>query len=152
RLQDVEAVAASLVMAREDGSGQKQLVAYVVPAVAEGDGSALGVEALDVEAIRTQLQAQLPEYMVPSAYVVLETLPLTPNGKVDRKALPAPDSSAYAQGAYVGPQTELEKQLVQLWAELLSFPAEEISTRANFFALGGHSLLVVKMIARLQQQ
>ena len=133
QLQGHALVHACVVVAREDVPGNRQLVAYVVLADT--------AEASDYQAVlRTHLQSVLPEYMVPSAYVALEALPLTPNGKVNRKALPAPDAAAYAQDAYVAPQTETEKLLVQIWSELLGLPAEDISVTANFFALGGHSL------------
>src|SRR5262249_48177087 len=98
------------------------------------------------------LQNVLPDYMIPSAYVTLDALPLTSNGKVDRNALPAPDSEAYALNEYVAPQTETEKTLVAIWAELLGFEENRISTKDNFFALGGHSLLITVLVARLKEK
>ena len=86
--------------------------------------------------------------MVPAAYVALEALPLTPNGKVDRKALPAPDDSAYARRTYEAPQGEVEQTLAQIWSEVLR--VERVGRHDNFFELGGHSLLVVRVIDRMR--
>lgn len=128
-----------VVLAREDEPGEKRLVAYVT--AREGE--------LSIETLRAQLQGMLPEYMVPSAYVVLAQLPLTPNGKVDRKQLPAPDGSAQVRGEYEAPQGELECTLAQIWQTLLR--VERVSRHDNFFELGGHSLLIVQMIERLRR-
>ncbi len=84
---------------------------------------------------------QLPEYMVPVAYVQLQSLPLTPNGKVDRKALPAPEGDAYSHREYEAPQGELEESLAQLWQDLLK--VDRVGRHDDFFALGGHSLLAI---------
>src|SRR5205085_6719146 len=119
---------------------EKRLVAYVTRAVS-GE--------LRVEDLRNHLQAVLPEYMVPGAYVVLESLPLTSNGKLDRKALPAPDLDAYGVKAYEAPQGEIEEILAGIWQELLQ--VERVGRQANFFELGGHSLLIVQMIERLRR-
>jgi amino acid adenylation domain-containing protein len=106
-------------------------------------------EELPVEEIRRHLQAVLPEYMVPGAYVVLESLPLTPNGKVDRQALPAPDLEAYGVKEYEPPQGEIEEILAGIWQELLQ--VERVGRQDNFFELGGHSLLAVQVITRVRQ-
>ena len=95
------------------------------------------------------LAASLPEYMVPAAYVRLESLPLTPNGKLDRKALPAPDEDAYATQTYEAPQGEMERKLAEIWAEVLKL--EKVGRHDNFFALGGHSLLAMRVMTRLRQ-
>src|SRR5262249_31786484 len=92
----------------------------------------------------------LPEYMVPGAYVRLESLPLTHNGKLDRRALPAPETDAYAGAVYEPPQGAIEKQLAQLWAELLKL--ERVGRQDNVFELGGHSLLAVQLTERLRRQ
>ena len=126
----------AVVVAREDEPGAKSLVAYYTHA----DG------AVAIEELRTYLSATLPEYMVPAAYVPLETLPLTPNGKADRKALPAPDDSAYARRTYEAPQGEVEETLARIWSEVLR--VERVSRHDNFFELGGHSLLALRMFAR----
>jgi amino acid adenylation domain-containing protein len=132
----------ALVLAAERANGDKRLVAYVVPT----DG-----EDLAAPALRSFLLEQLPEYMLPSAFVMLDALPLTTNGKVDRRALPPPDESSLAQGAdYVAPRTPTEEQLAAIWAELLGLP--RVGVNDNFFALGGHSLLAVRVLLRVQER
>ncbi|MDX2089002.1 MAG: amino acid adenylation domain-containing protein, partial [Kofleriaceae bacterium] len=128
-----------VVLAREDEPGDKRLVAYVV-----GRGG-----KPEVDELRMQAAAALPEYMVPSAFVVLDAMPLTPNGKVDRKALPAPDLSASSQRTYVAPRTEAEELLAGIWIQLLGI--ERVGVHDNFFELGGHSLLVMRLVARVRQ-
>ncbi|MCN9245035.1 phosphopantetheine-binding protein, partial [Streptomyces sp. RY43-2] len=138
-------VARALVVARDDGPGGKRLVAYVVP---EGsspeDGSADGAELL--ASLRAHTGAVVPEYMVPSAFVVLDALPLTPTGKIDREALPAPDR--YEAAAYVAPRTPDEELVCQVYAEVLDIITVGIDD--TFFALGGQSLLATRAIARLR--
>jgi amino acid adenylation domain-containing protein len=103
-----------------------------------------------VPELRAQLRTQLPEYMVPSAFVLLEALPLSPNGKVDRKALPAPDQSRpELEEAYAAPRTSVEQALADLWAEVLGI--ERVGTQDNFFELGGHSLLATQVISRVRK-
>ncbi|WP_425123025.1 amino acid adenylation domain-containing protein [Burkholderia gladioli] len=138
RLANHPAVREAVVLAIGDGA-DKRLVAYVV---AEHDEQLVG-------ALRSHLAAQLPDYMVPAAFVRLDALPLTPNGKVDRRALPAPDQSALARQAYEAPQGEIESALAEIWAELLG--VERISRHDSFFALGGHSLLAVQLIIRIAE-
>ena len=99
--------------------------------------------------LRAHLAARLPEYMVPAAYVRLDALPLTPNGKLDRKALPAPEDTAYARRAFEPPQGEIEQTLARIWSELLG--VETISRHDHFFELGGHSLLAIPLLERLRQ-
>ncbi|MCT8285390.1 non-ribosomal peptide synthase/polyketide synthase [Xanthomonas translucens pv. translucens] len=122
-----------------DGADNKRLIAYLV-----GDGA-----ATDPTALRAQLAARLPEYMVPAAFVHMDALPLTPNGKLDRAALPAPDTDALVANVYAAPEGELETLLATLWRELLDVP--QVGRHDNFFALGGHSLLAVKLIERLRR-
>jgi amino acid adenylation domain-containing protein len=141
RHQEVDA---SVVLAREDVPGEKRLVAYVVASVASQTGPEM------VERLKSHLQLTLPEYMVPALFVFLDVLPLTPNGKIDRKALAAP-AIVLSQGGYVAPTTDMERALVAIWADLLHLKAEQISTDTNFFSLGGHSLLVMQVISRLQK-
>ncbi|HEX2053674.1 MAG TPA: amino acid adenylation domain-containing protein [Actinomycetota bacterium] len=129
----------TVVAAREDQPGEKRLVAYVVPT----QGVPTPTE------LRRHLKAKLPEYMVPSAFVALDTLPLMPNGKVDRRALPAPDpSSLRAEDAYVRPRTPLEEVLAEIWEEVLGL--ERIGVHDDFFELGGHSLLATQLVSRLR--
>ncbi|MCF2135391.1 amino acid adenylation domain-containing protein, partial [Mycetohabitans sp. B3] len=126
----------AVVLALGEGM-DKRLVAYVV---AEPD------DALASE-LRAHVAARLPEYMVPAAFVRLDVLPLTPNGKLDRRALPEPDADALAHHAYEAPQGELETTLATIWTELLG--VERVSRHDSFFALGGHSLLVVRLMNRV---
>lgn len=130
----------SVVVAREESSGEKRVVAYVVP---KKPNSPVTSD------LRHWVQKKLPDYMVPSAFVLLDSLPLTPNGKVDRRALPAPQASRENfEKDYVSPQNPLELQLVEIWEELLNI--RPIGIRDNFFDLGGHSLLAVKMLDQVR--
>ena len=140
RLAEHPSVREAVVLMREDHPGDKRLAAYV---------TAKGASAMDVEALRLHLSSLLPEYMVPAAYVVLEKLPLTPNGKLDRKALPSPDAGAYATRGYEPPVGELENTVTRVWAEVLK--RDRVGRKDNFFDLGGHSLLILKMTSLLRQ-
>lgn len=125
-----------IVIAREDMPGNKRLVAYVV------------APGLDLKGLKTDLEAQLPEYMVPSVVVPLAALPITPNGKIDRKALPAPAGGNAAD--FVAPQTPTEQQLATIWATL--FQMESVSLQDNFFELGGHSLMAVQLCTAIEKE
>ncbi|HET7233070.1 MAG TPA: condensation domain-containing protein, partial [Longimicrobium sp.] len=127
------AVHEARVIAREDRPGEHRLVGYVVGAV-------------DVNELRVMLSEALPEYMVPSALMVLERLPLTPNGKLDVAALP--DPGAVAGDAYVPPRTPLEARVAEVWAEVLG--VERVGVNDRFWELGGNSLLVMRVAARLR--
>ncbi len=129
-----------VVVAREDGADGKRLVAYWLAA----DGTAPGPEEL-----LAFLRERLPDYMVPSAFVRLDALPLSPNGKVDRSALPAPEGTGAASVAdFVEPRTPVEREVAGILAPLLGL--ERVSAEANFFLLGGHSLLGTQLIARVR--
>src|SRR6202522_4262350 len=132
-------VSRAAVMVREDNPGDPRLTAYVVP-VEEGDGGGLP------GSVRDFLVARLPEYMVPAAIVVLETLPLTVNGKLDRAALPVPDYAGLASDA--GPRDGREALLCGVFAEVLGMP--RVGVHDDFFALGGHSLLVTRLVSRVR--
>ncbi|WP_235570025.1 condensation domain-containing protein [Lysobacter sp. Root916] len=129
------------MLAREDVPGDKRLVAYVVPSA--------GAEPTGVQ-LREALQTQLPEYMVPSAFMVLDAFPLTPNGKLDRKALPAPDGSSLVQREYEAPQGEIEQGLAEIWQSLLKI--EQVGRHDHFFELGGHSLLAAQLVSRVRER
>ena len=140
QLAEYPGVREAVVVALEDVAGEKRLVGYYT-----ADSSA----EVSVEALRAHLLSLLPEYMVPAAYVPLESLPLTSNGKLDRKALPAPDGGAYASRAYEAPADEIEKALASIWCELLN--VERIGRNDDFFEIGGHSLLAMAVISRVCQ-
>jgi arthrofactin-type cyclic lipopeptide synthetase A len=108
-----------------------------------------GYSAPGLEALRCHMLARLPEHLVPSAFVALDTWPLSPNGKVDRQALPAPGPDAVISRQYQAPQGELEAALAQIWSEVLRI--EQVGRDDNFFELGGHSLLAVSLVARMRQ-
>ncbi|MFI8860667.1 amino acid adenylation domain-containing protein [Streptomyces prasinus] len=107
------------------------------------------VSAESPDALRTHTAAALPEYMVPAAYVAVPALPVTPNGKLDRAALPEPDASAYARRTYAAPRGETEESVAGVWSELLG--VEHVGREDDFFALGGHSLVAVRVVARLRE-
>ncbi|WP_164021814.1 non-ribosomal peptide synthetase, partial [Pyxidicoccus trucidator] len=133
------AVHQAVVLVREDVPGDKRLVAWFSSRTQPPASSEL----------RSFLKERLPEYMVPSVFVPLESLPLTPNGKVDRKALPAPEASLLASSsAYVAPATPTEEQLAAVWAQVLR--VEKVGRHDDFFALGGHSLLATQVVARIR--
>ncbi|MDO3549540.1 non-ribosomal peptide synthetase, partial [Ralstonia pseudosolanacearum] len=144
-LSQCAGVSEAVVIVREDTPGERRLVAYYVSGEANVSG-----EAIEAQALREQLQASLPEYMVPAAYVKLERLPLTPNGKLDRRGLPAPEGQAYASTAYEAPQGEVEQTLVGIWQTLLG--VERVGRHDDFFALGGHSLQAVRLVAQVRTQ
>jgi amino acid adenylation domain-containing protein len=138
-LREHPAVRQVVVVLREDRPGDKRLAAYVVP----DDVAPAAAE------LRAHLRALLPDYMIPSAFVVLEQLPISPNGKVDRRALPVPEVADLheAAAAPAAPRTPEEEQLAEIWADILGLPAVGIDD--DFFALGGHSLLATQLLARV---
>jgi amino acid adenylation domain-containing protein len=140
RLQQHAGVREAVVLAREDGAGDRRLVAYFTCA------AAAAVPA--PEALRAHVAATLPAYMVPAAFVALAALPLTPNGKLDRAALPAPDAAALHARGYEAPEGEVEAALAAIWAEALGLP--RVGRHDNFFELGGHSLLAVQVVERMR--
>lgn len=154
RLKEHGLVEEAVVVAREDGGGEKRLVAYVVMVKAKekevehsiresGESEAAELSTM----LHTYLAKWLPEYMLPAKIVRLERIPLTANGKLDRKALPALEGAGYAQRTYEPPQGEMEEVLANLWQELLG--VERVGRHDNFFELGGHSLLAVRMLGHL---
>ena len=129
-----------VVLAREDTPGNRHLVAYIVGQVEQ---------PVSAEELQHRAKEMLPDYMVPSAFVFLETLPLTPNGKLDRQALPVPGENQFITDiAYVAPRTPIEAQLAAMWSQLLG--VERVGIHDNFFEVGGHSLLVTQAVARIR--
>ena len=147
-LEEIEAVLGShagvrevVVVARENASGEKNLAAYVVPS---------REQVPTASELRSFLKQKLPHYMVPSAFVLLEAMPKTPNGKVDKRGLPAPKATDFAETQeYVAPTDELEIQLTRIWETVLD--KKPIGIRDNFFELGGHSLLAARLMHRIEQ-
>ncbi|MEO7020419.1 MAG: amino acid adenylation domain-containing protein [Ktedonobacteraceae bacterium] len=140
-LEHHPAVRQALVVVRDDILGEQHLVAYVIPETSYTPTP---------QDLRNHLAQQVPAYMQPSAFVLLQTLPLTPNGKVDRKALPAPEVSRSAiETPLVAPTLTAHYQLLQIWQELLN--VESLGIQDNFFHLGGHSLLAARLINRIEQ-
>jgi len=150
RLMQHAAVRQAVVIAREETPGDKRLVAYYVAEERGNAGAAHLQSGPTAEELRSHLLVQLPEYMVPAAYVRLTAFPLTPNGKLDRKALPMPEGEAYAVRGYEAPQGEVETILAEIWAQLLK--VERVGRHDNFFELGGHSLLALSLVHRLSQR
>ncbi len=134
------AVAAAIVIAREDQPGEKRLVAYVVPRA--------GAQ-IDQTELKTFLQQRLPDYMMPRGIVVLGSMPLTRNGKVDRQALPAPERAQTTAAETVAPRNEVEEKLATIWAGVLG--VKQVGIHDNFFELGGDSILSIQIIARANQ-
>jgi amino acid adenylation domain-containing protein len=144
------------VVLREDVLGRRELVAYVVPRVTSTNGStdsagnAVRDDEVSASEFRLHLQARLPEYMIPSAFVMLEALPLTPNGKLNRHALPSPEGSRTgADIPFLPPSNPVEETLAAQWREVLGI--QRVGLRDNFFELGGHSLLAVKLFAGIER-
>ncbi|MFL0811271.1 MAG: LLM class flavin-dependent oxidoreductase [Agarilytica sp.] len=141
RLGEHEGVRECVLLLREDTPGDQRLVAYLVPK---------GV-APDPNDVRDHLRKDLPEYMVPNDVVVLDAMPLTPNGKIDRKQLPAPTEGGQASAAaYEAPKDELQQTIVNVWQDTLKI--DKIGVNDNFFDLGGHSLLIVRVHQLLKEQ
>jgi thioesterase domain-containing protein/aryl carrier-like protein len=148
-LEEIEAVLGAhpgvhevVVMARENSSGEKGLVAYLVPS---------REQVPTASELRSYLSKKLPHYMVPAAVVLLEAMPKTPNGKVDKRALPVPTAADFAATQeYVAPTNELQTQLARIWETVLD--KKPVGIRDNFFELGGHSLLAARLMHRIEQQ
>jgi amino acid adenylation domain-containing protein/thioester reductase-like protein len=136
-LQQLNGISQAAVVVKEDQQGNKRLVGYLIPA-----------EGYQQEAVWAHLKGNLPRYMVPSLLVELDRLPLTSNGKLDKKALPDPDLAAPA-GDHTAPRNEMEALLTGIWQELLRL--ERIGVHDDFFALGGHSLLVTRVISAIRK-
>ncbi|NEP88101.1 MAG: amino acid adenylation domain-containing protein [Okeania sp. SIO2C2] len=162
----------TVVLVREDNPGDKRLVAYIVPQTKITSSSNPELSETQLESwqdilnqdennplssqfrnqlilqLRQYLKERLPEYMVPSGLMVLSQMPLTPNGKIDRKALPVQDVASSVSMEYVAPETETQKLLAEIWAEVLGI--EKVGIHDNFFEVGGHSLLATKVVSRVR--
>lgn len=149
------AIAACVVIAREDMPGQKRLVAYIVSEHGQRPNevhvhNGASPQHLSVRTLREYLLKQLPEHMIPSAFIRLPALPLTPNGKLDRNALPAPDTlHPDREDPLVAPRTLLEQTLADIWTRVLRL--EQVGIHDNFFELGGDSILCIQIIAAAHQ-
>ena len=147
-LGEIEALLAShpqiwetVVLVWDDTTGDKRLVAYIVPQ---------SEITITIDEIRQFLKAKLPDYMVPNAFVILAALPLTANGKIDRRALPPPESGSEVSDKYVAPRTPMEEILATIWSEVLK--VEKVGINDNFFELGGHSLLATQLVAQIRDR
>jgi len=131
----------NVVLVREDTPGDKRLVAYIIKKENQ---------ETDLSDLRQFLKTKIPDYMVPVAYVFIDQFPLTPNGKIDRKALPSPmETVQQEEKAYVAPTTETEKKLAEIWAEVLKI--KRVSIDENFFEIGGHSMLAVTLMVKIEK-
>lgn len=131
----------AMVMARDNGKAEKELVAYLVSAEKE-----------TTEELSAYLSERLPTYMLPAYYMQIAQMPLTSNGKVDRRSLPAPElSEMHSSVAYVAPENEVEKTLIEIWSKVLGRDSHEIGIDAGFFTIGGNSLKIIKLRNEIQQ-
>ena len=138
QISKIDYVEKCIVTAIEKGD-ERYICAYIV-----------SKKEFDISEIRDFLSNELPEYMIPSYFVHIESIPLTPGGKVDRKSLPEPKIEAGED--YIAPRNKDERRLVELWSDLLGISSEAISINANFFELGGHSLKATILISRIHQE
>lgn len=137
-IQASEQVSQSAVVVLEDESGNKRLVAYVLPKVNYGQ-----------ESVYAYLRSKLPDYMIPVLMIELDEFPTTANGKLNRKALPSPDLAGMMAEQYVAPTSELQEQMAEIWQEVLGL--EPIGIRDNFFQIGGDSIISIRLISRLNK-
>ncbi|HZH63711.1 MAG TPA: amino acid adenylation domain-containing protein, partial [Flavisolibacter sp.] len=138
-LQECPLVKQGVILAKENSSGHKQLIGYVIP---EGE--------FNKEALLAYLEEKLPKYMVPSLWVEMENLPVTANGKINKKALPDPYTEDLSSSSYIAPRNPIETKLAGIWQEVLK--VNKVSIHDNFFELGGHSLLTMRLIAAVRRR
>jgi amino acid adenylation domain-containing protein len=138
-IQQSDLVHQGVVVAKQDSVGNKRLIAYIVPK-----------PSFTKESMVNFLRNKLPDYMIPVLWVPLESLPLTTNGKINKKALPDPDASDLLSDQFVAPRTDLESRLADIWKEILG--VERVGVHDNFFDLGGHSLLVMRLISAIRKE
>jgi acyl carrier protein len=132
-------VSQAAVLAWEDGPSERRLVGYVIAATGK---------TADPRDLRQHLKRSLPDFMLPASLIVLDELPLMPNGKLDREALPRPESWSIATEGYVEPSTPMERDLAQIWSDVLGVTS--VGTHDNFFELGGHSLVAIRLVAQIR--
>jgi amino acid adenylation domain-containing protein len=128
------------VVIDKEKEGQKYLVAYYVIVKDKKD--------LEIDDLRDYLSETLPDYMVPAAFVKMDRMPLTPNGKINRRALPEPDMSLMGE-EYVAPRNEIEQKLADIWSDILKIDKDKVGIHDNFFSMGGHSLLTMQLVGRI---
>lgn len=139
-LEEHPGIGQSVTIMREDNPGDQRIVSYFIPAAGESPS---------ISELRLHMQNKLPEYMVPSFFVEMERFPLTPSGKTDRRALPGPMASRLDLGSYAPPETVTQKEIAEIWSSILAF--DKIGLDDDFLDLGGHSLLGMQILIRLQQ-
>jgi tyrocidine synthetase III len=138
-LMENSAIKEAVVIVKKDKAGEQNVIAYIVSDT-----------ALSVTGIRTQLSAQLPQYMLPGYYVQIDKLPLTLNGKLDKNKLPDPGDLGVPTGKeYVAPHNEIQSKLIKIWKEVLN--KEQIGILDDFFELGGHSLTITRLVAKIHK-
>lgn len=130
----------NVTIVREDTPGDKKLVAYIIKEE----------EEIDIAELRMFLKTKIPDYMVPSAFVFIDQFPLTPNGKIDRKVLPSPVEAPQQAKDYIEPNTETEKKLAAIWSDVLKI--KQIGTDEDFFEIGGHSMVAVTLMVKIEKQ
>lgn len=132
----------NVVIVREDTPGDKKLVGYIIK---DDD------KEVDIVELRQFLKSKIPDYMVPAAFVFLRQFPVTPNGKIDRKVLPSPvDAASIQVKPFIAPQTETEKKLAEIWSSVLKI--NNIGTDEDFFEIGGHSLVAVTLMVKIEKE
>ncbi|KPV93678.1 Tyrocidine synthase 3 [Pseudoalteromonas sp. P1-9] len=144
QIRKQRSVTNALVLVTEE-QGDKQLVAYVTL------NNENETQHEVINRLKRTLSVDLPAFMIPTSFVILDKFPLTPSGKFDKKALPAPQRLPASEVEYVAPRNDIEKRLVDIWSELLALPTEKISIKSDFFELGGSSLLAVRLVGLLSE-
>ena len=138
-LRQVEGVKEAVVMVRDEGGREKQMVAYI-----EGEGE------LKANEIRGYLKKEIPEYMIPTEYVKVEKMPMTASGKIDRKSLEKEEGRLEWGGKYEEPRTEKEKKIARVWEEVLG--VERVGVKENFFEMGGDSILTIQVVSKVKRE
>ena len=138
-LRQVEGVKEAVVMVREEGGREKQMVAYI-----EGEGE------LKANEIRGNLKKEIPEYMIPTEYIKVEKMPMTASGKIDRKSLEKEEGRMEWGGKYEEPRTEKEKKIARVWGEVLG--VERVGVKENFFEMGGDSILTIQVVSKVKRE